>query len=132
MQLLAFITASVAILSSTRAATLEAARGASVSSVAVEEGNLFARASGTLTLYTGKGFTGQSSTFVVDTGTCYSTRMCQAPLQEPKEPYVSNLFSAKASAGLTCYMFKAATCDNNNCGVCVYDEGYHDMTQIWP
>jgi hypothetical protein len=47
------------------------------------------------------------------------------PLQEP---YVSSLFSAKASAGLTCLMFKAAACDNN-CGVCVDYEGYHDMTR---
>jgi hypothetical protein len=29
-------------------------------------------------------------------------------------------------------MFKAAACDNNNCGVCVDDEGYHDMTQVGP
>ncbi|KAJ7875856.1 hypothetical protein B0H13DRAFT_2056177 [Mycena leptocephala] len=121
MQLLAFIIASVAIVSSATAATLEAARGAPVSPVALEEGNLSARASGTLTLYTGKRFTGQSSIFVVNTGTCY------VPLQEP---YVSSLFSAKASAGLTCFMFKAAACDNNNCGVCVDDEGYHDMTQV--
>jgi hypothetical protein len=76
MQLLAFITASVAIVSSATAATLEAARGAPVSPVALEEGNLSARASGTLTLYTGKRFTGQSSTFVVNTGTCY-VGVCQ-------------------------------------------------------
>ncbi|KAJ7844479.1 hypothetical protein B0H13DRAFT_2364212 [Mycena leptocephala] len=71
MQLLGFITASVAIVSSATAATLEAARGAPISPVALEEGNLSAHASGTLTLYTGKRFTGQSSTFVVNTGTCY-------------------------------------------------------------
>ncbi|KAJ6549787.1 hypothetical protein B0H19DRAFT_1159745 [Mycena capillaripes] len=121
MQLVAFITASVLILSSATAATLEAARDAAVSPVAVEEGNLSARASGTLTLYTGKSFTKQSSTFGVNTGTCY------VPLGEP---WVSSLFSARASAGLTCFMFKAAACDNNNCGVCVDDAGYHDMTKV--
>ncbi|KAJ7924645.1 hypothetical protein B0H13DRAFT_1977729, partial [Mycena leptocephala] len=107
IQLLAFITASVAIVSSATVAALEAARGA--------PGNLSARASGTLTLYTGNRFTRQLSTFVVNTGTYYV------------EPYVSSLFSAKASAGLTCLMFKAAACDNN-CGVFPAVHGFRCQT----
>ncbi|KAF7344834.1 hypothetical protein MVEN_01644700 [Mycena venus] len=123
MQLHAVIAASLMIVTSAAAASLEAARDAPVSAVAIEEGNrtLSARASGTLTLYTGKSFTGKATPFAADTGTCW--------LSLP-EPYVSHLLSAKVSAGLTCFMFTANGCDNNKCEVCVDDAGYHDMTRI--
>ncbi|KAJ7861762.1 hypothetical protein B0H13DRAFT_2072530 [Mycena leptocephala] len=120
MKFLVAIAASLLLFSSATATSLDGV-SAPVSPVVLEEGSLAARASGTFTLYTGKSFTGQSTTFAVNTGTCYG------PLHEP---FVSSLFSARSSGGLVCFMFKGTGGCNSACGVCVDSAGYHDMTRV--
>ncbi|KAJ6528124.1 hypothetical protein B0H19DRAFT_1385303 [Mycena capillaripes] len=119
MKLLVAIAASLLPFSSATATSLDDV-SAPISPVVLAEGSLAARAAGTFTLYTGKSFTGQSTTITVNTGTCYPVH----------EPFVSRLFSARSSSGLLCFMSKGTGGCNSACGVCVDSAGYHDMTRV--
>lgn len=105
----------------------------------VEDGhlNVGKRATGTLEFFTGTWYTGQPHLNPVQTGSCYvcpESLDAQAPdntsMQSPiGEPYVSSLLSAKASAGIVCFLYTGLFCDQS-CAACIDAAGFPNMTPV--